>query len=94
MLEVVRDATWRPEIRNSATGGYARQRGNRAKPLEGPKALAQAVYAGTVVDPDDNPMGTLLDRLYPEGLSEPEVPDYLKAPTRPDQVLTGVAPVW
>ena len=88
MLEMVRDVTWRLEIRYSAIEAYARQQGNGAHALDGLKTLARDVYEGAVADPDDNLLGTLLDRLYPEGLSESEVFGYLRAPKRPDQVLT------
>ncbi len=87
MLVMMRDGTWRPEIRYSAIDAYVRQQGNEGCALDGLKALAQDVYAGEVADPDDNLLGTLLDRLYPEGLSESEVLGYLRAPKRSDRVL-------
>ena len=87
MLEMVRDVTWRSEIRYAAIEAYARQLGNGARALDGLKALAQDVYAGAVADPDDNLLGTLLDKLYPAGLSESDVLDFLRAPRRPDRIL-------
>ena len=87
MLEMVRDVRWRSEIRYTAVKAYARQQGNGAGALDGLKALARDVYGGAVADPDDNLLGTLLDRLYPQGLSESEVLGYLRAPKRPDQIL-------
>ena len=88
LLDIIRDETWWPRIRHAAIEAYERQRGNHAQALAGLKALAQDVYAGEVVDPDDDLLGSLLVSLYPEGLSESEVVGYLRAPKRASQLLS------
>lgn len=88
LLEIVRDETWWPRIRHGCIEAFLRQRGVRARALADLKGLTQDVYAGAVADPDDDLLGSLLDKLYPDALSESEVLDYLRAPKRPDQILS------
>ena len=88
LLDIIRDETWWPRIRDRAIDAFLRQRGDRANALTELKALAQDVYSGEVPDPNDDLLGSLLDRLYPEGLSESEVLGYLRAPKRFDQILS------
>ena len=88
LLDIIRDETWWPRIRDRSIDAFLRQRGDRANALTELKALAQDVYSGEVPDPNDDLLGSLLDRLYPEGLSESEVLGYLRAPKRFDQILS------
>ncbi len=88
LLEIVRDETWWPRIRYGSIEAFLRQRGERARALADLKELTQDVHAGAVADPDDDLLGSLMDILYPEALSESEVLDYLRAPKRPDQILS------
>lgn len=88
LMQVVRDGTWWPRIRHGALDAFRVQRGDQAAALVELKGLAQDLYAGQVSDPDDDLLGSLLNTLYPEALSENEVLGYLRAPKRGGQVLS------
>ena len=88
LLDIIQDETWWPRIRHRAIEAFVRQRGGRARALADLKALAQDVYAGGIPDRDDDLLGSLLERLYPDELSESEVLGFLRAPKRPDQILS------
>ena len=87
LMDIIRDETWWPRIRDGAIDAFVRQRGDRSLALNELKALAQDVYREEVLDPDDNLLGSLLDSLYPEELSESEILGYLRAPKRSGQFL-------
>ena len=75
-------------IRYRALDAFVRQRGERAKALANLRGLAASVYEGAISDPNDDLLGSLLDILYPEALTESEILGYLRAPKRPDQILS------
>ncbi len=88
LMDVVRDGTWWPRIRHGALNAYRVQRGDQTAVFAELKVLAQDLYAGQISDPDDDLLGSLLNTLYPEALSETEVLGYLRAPKRGGQVLS------
>ena len=87
LLDVVRDGSRWPRIRQSAIDAFIRQRGDKAKAHSELKCLLADMYADKIWDADDNLLGWLLGELYPETLSAPEVLEYLRAPKKPDDCV-------
>ena len=87
VLGVIRDARRWPRIRHAAMDAFIRQRADKWGALTELKALAGEVFSGAVSDPDDDLLGGLLARLYPDALPGAEVLQYLRAPKKPNQLL-------
>lgn len=80
LLEVVRDASWIMLVRGRALDAAIAQDTSEPKLIQ----LAQEVVNGTIVDNDDDLLGTLLDRLYPTVITPNTVFDYLHPLKRPN----------
>lgn len=83
LLDIARDGSRWPRIRQSAINAFVRQRGDRSRAHSDLKSLIDDIYAEQVWDPDDSLLGWLLGELYPETLSAPDVLKYLRAPRKP-----------
>ena len=83
MMKIVRDADWWADVRRTALGGLIRQRGDGECITAELKALLRDVHSGSLPDPNDNLLGTLLRELYPGRLSASELWQYLKTPQNP-----------
>ena len=77
LVEVVRDNRWRPGLRLAALEAFIQHRNGAVSELT---ALLRDINDGSVSDPDDDLLGSLLSALYPTYLSVPEILSYLKAP--------------
>lgn len=77
LVDVVRDSRWRPGLRLTALDTFIQHRNSAASELT---ALLMDINDGSVSDPDDDLLGSLLSALYPTYLSTPEVLRYLKMP--------------
>ena len=71
-------------IKYRALDAFVRHRRNNATALAELKVLATDVYAGRVSDPDDDLLGCLLTKLYPDALSTREVIQYLRPSMGPN----------
>ena len=87
LLDVVRDGTRWPRVRQSAIDAFVQQRGDRARAHSDLKSLLADIFAGRIQDPDDNLLGWILGELYPETLSASELLKYLRTPKKPDDCL-------
>ena len=83
MMEIVRDAEWWSEVRRTALDALIRQRGDGECATAELKTLLTDVHGGSVSDPNDDLLGSLLRELYPGRLSASELWQYLKAPQNP-----------
>ena len=77
LVEVVRDNRWRPGLRLAALEAFIQHRNSAVSELT---TLLRDINDGSVSDPDDDLLGSLLSALYPTYLSVPEILRYLKAP--------------
>lgn len=81
---VVRDTSYRPEIRKAATQALMHVlTDDHSKLLK----LADEIRAGIVEDRDDEILGALLDKLYPQAILPAQIFDYLHPPKNSN--LTG-----
>ena len=84
VLDMVKDDSWRPRIRQHALdtilhhGKNNRQTGNKLKDL-----LAD-IYGGSIPDSDDELFGQLLFAFYPSKFSASEILQYLRMPKHRD----------
>ena len=98
MPSIVRDSHWYRAIRSAALRVFARHGADTPPAAAEHDALLTEVNAGSISDPDDDLLGTLLGELYPSRLSVPEALDYLRAPRNPSYLgryysfWTGLAP--
>ena len=83
LTEIVRDESRWPGVRRLALDALIWHRGRDAGADE-LKTLLAEVRAGSVSDPGDELLGSLLIVLYPASLSASEIPAYLKEPKGPD----------
>ncbi len=87
LLEIVRDDTWRPNVRTTALDALLHNSPNDSEKTSQLKTLLADIRAGRVADPDDQLLGTLLAQLHPDALSPSEVWEYLSIPA--NQILLG-----
>ena len=83
LLGVVRDEAWWSGVRRWALDAFFNNCpvGDKSERLG---ALLADIREGNVSDPDDDLLGTLLDRLYPQDLSTREVWDHFSRQQNPD----------
>ena len=80
MPDIVRDGQWYQGIRRAALGVFAREAGHIPSSSVELDALLADIRAGSIPDPDDELLGTLLAGLYPGRLCEEMVLEHLRAP--------------
>ena len=85
LMEIARDDSRWSGVRRLALDAFIRHRGRDTGTAE-LKALLADIRAGTISDPDDDLLGSLLIALYPANLSAPEVLQHLKEPKAPGGV--------
>lgn len=83
LLDIVRDETRLPGVNISALDAFVLFEGNEPRIL---KPLLKDVEAGLVSDPDNEILGSLLRRLYPEEIPPSVVWKYLFENARPNVV--------
>ena len=76
LLEIVRDDTWWPRINVPALDAFIHLHNSQDKTGELKELLAD-IQSGSVSDPINELLGTLLERLYPQELPPSEVWNYL-----------------
>lgn len=75
LLNVVHDATWSPGVRKHALQAFIER-----FPAEFSRTktkLIRELQAGGITDPDDDLLGILLRKMYPDDISSDEVFDYM-----------------
>ena len=82
LMAIVRDESWRPTIRFAALEAYMRARDNDPRLPVTLRELLDDVYTGVVATQDDDLLGTLLAKLYPDALPVADVVGYLREPKR------------
>ena len=80
IMEIVRDDNWTPGVKLAAIDALTRQIGNSEAAVARLKSLLEDIESGSVSDPDDELMGSLLTQLYPGKLSPTEVLRYFRRP--------------
>ena len=83
ILDIVRDATWEHGVRTAAFDVLIRHGRDADSPAVDLRALLAEIDAGTISDPDDDLLGSLLTKLYPAELTGPELLPYLRTPGSP-----------
>ena len=86
LLEIVRDDTWWPRLNISALDAFIHNCHNSQEKTSKLKALLADIQNGSVSDPDNELLGTLLYHLYPRELSPTEVWNYLSEKRNPDLI--------
>ena len=76
LLEIVRDDTWWPRINVPALDAFIHLHNSQDKTGELKELLAD-IQSGSVSDPINELLGTLLTQLYPRDLPPPAIWDYL-----------------
>ena len=83
MPSIVRDRHWYPSIKGAALSVLAQHTADTPPATTELDALLTEVNTGSISDPDDDLLGSLLSQLYPARLSVPAVLDYLRSPKNP-----------
>ena len=85
LMSIVRDDSWRPIIRCAALEAYMRARQDDPRLSVTLRELLDEVYTGVVATQDDDLLGTLLAKLYPDDLPVANLVGYLREPARSDR---------
>ena len=88
ILEIVRDDNWASGVRSAAVDVLMRQMDTSESETDALKSLLEDIGEGSVSDPDDELLGSLLTGLYPANLSATEVIQYLRTP-KPRSLFGG-----
>ena len=83
ILDVLRDDTWEHGVRTAALDVLIRHERDAGHPAVDLHALLAEIDAGTISDPDDDLLGSLLIELYPGELTVPRLLQYLRTPGSP-----------
>ena len=84
LLEIVRDDSWRPDVRDNALRAFIQQQRNDKHAATKMINLLEGVNAGSVSDPDDQLLGIVLKELYPDPLSASDIWKYFRTPKAPN----------
>ena len=82
LMSIVRDDSWQPTIRCAALEAYMRARDDDPQVSVTLRRLLDDVYTGVVATQDDDLLGTLLAKLYPDDLPAADLVGYLREPAR------------
>ena len=80
LMEIIRDESRWPRIRQRAIDAFLHQHADKRQALEELKSLMQEVHVNIVSDTDDELLGHLLEVTYPKVLPGTEVLNYLRPP--------------
>ena len=80
IMEIVRDENWATAVRRAAIDAFIQQMGDSESAVGTLKSLLADIDAGSVSDPNDELLGSLLKGLYPERLAVTEILQYLRTP--------------
>ncbi len=80
IIQIVRDDNWTPGVRLAAIDALTRQMGKTEAAVARLKSLLEDIESGSVSDPEDELLGSLLTQLYPVKLSPTEVLRYFRRP--------------
>ena len=89
LLEIIRDDTWWSHVNYAALNAFIHNCPDSGDKTSKLKALLADIRTGSLSDPDDELLGTLLARLYPHDLPPSEVWDYLSE-TRNQELFFGM----
>lgn len=93
LMAIVRDDSWRTDIRTAALEAYIRARRGDSGVSVTLRALLDDVYTGAVTTRDDDLPGILLAELYPDDLSVSDLVGYLREPA-PSNRTTRYREFW
>lgn len=85
LMAIVRDDSWRTDIRTAALEAYIRVRRGDSGVSVTLRALLDDVCTGAVTTRDDDLPGILLTELYPDDLSVSDLVGYLREPAPSDR---------
>ncbi len=88
LLAVVRDETWPSDVNARALDAFIYNCPDDREKTCRLKELLEDVHGGQVSDPDDELLGILLMRLYPDDLPASEVWNYFSLPTNQQRLGT------
>ena len=77
LLGMVRDQTWRPDVRQAALEAFVHCCQDSAERTRELGDLLRSVHEGRLEDSDNELLGSLLSHAYPKDISPAEVWDYL-----------------
>ena len=89
LIEIVRDDTRSPHVNYAALNAFIHNCPDSENKTSKLKALLADIHTGSLSDPDDELLGTLLAQLYPHDLPPSEVWDYLSE-TRNQELFFGM----
>ncbi len=91
LITIVRDYSWRPTIRCAALEAYIRARQDDPGVSVTLRELLDDIYTRVLATQDDNLLGILLAKLYPDDLPVADLVGYLREPAqRSSQTRYGV----
>jgi len=93
LMAIVRDDSWRTDIRTAALEAYIRARQDDPGVSVTLRTLLDDVYTSVVTTEDDDLLGTLLAELYPDDLSVSDLVGYLREPA-PSNRTTRYREFW
>lgn len=79
-MEIVKDDSWAMDVRCVAIDALIQQMDDSERSITRFKSLLEDIESGSVSDPEDELLGSLLIQLYPAKLSPPEVLQYFRRP--------------
>lgn len=94
LMTIARDGSRWLSVRKKAIDAYLRQMEDREQALEDLKSLMQEVYANKLPDPEDELLGYLLEKTYPDALPGTEVLDYLRTPKSSQYIAYSTFWTW
>ena len=94
LMTIIRDDSRWPNVRQKSIDAYLRQMEDQKQALADLKSLMQEVYAGQVPDPEDELLGLLLEKTYPDALPGTEVLDYLRTPKSSKYIAYSAFWTW
>ena len=85
LIKIIRDKNWKHEVKCHALYAYMRQQKNNEQKINELTTLLEDLNAGSVPDPNDELLGTILKELYPSSLSTSDVWKYFRTPKIPNR---------
>ena len=93
LLKIVRDDKWPPDINTLALDVFIRNYPDSQDKTNRLRALLADIHTGSISDPNNNLLGTLLSQLYPHDLPPSEVWDYFTDQGNPN-FIGRYGPFW
>ena len=84
LIKIIRDDNWKYEVKCHALYAYIQQQKNTTEKTNELETLLENLNTGSVSDPQDELLGTVLEELYLGSLSTSDILKYFKTPKIPN----------